>query len=266
MRTIDLLYVIDKNVKPPEGLNDSIAEKHKFKIRDIIINRVDKIYHSKMLHIKEPLNIINKLKEFKRCEVNVTSVIARKQLYSLQYEVNRETAMQFLDRFEEIVHPNSKKNTLASVSLASSSNHAKKINDRCFECDDRGHMKNECPLKGKGLRKCYECNQFTTHLAFQCPQRLNRQTNGPNRGGQNGRRTSNNNNNDSHLYAKNKRSFKPTNNRGNRNSKFRRVDSNHKNKNFQNSNRKFNKNSTQFPQNQSRHGTAEIPKVNLADN
>lgn len=34
----------------------------------------------------------------------------------------------------------------------------------CYECDDYGHMKNEYPRKGLGLRKCYECNHFTTHM------------------------------------------------------------------------------------------------------
>lgn len=48
--------------------------------------------------------MLNKLKEFKRCEINVTSVSVRKQLYSIQYNANHETAMQFMDHFEEIVH------------------------------------------------------------------------------------------------------------------------------------------------------------------
>lgn len=45
LRTIDLLYVIDKSVNAPEGLNDNLIEKHKFKVRDISINRVDETYY-----------------------------------------------------------------------------------------------------------------------------------------------------------------------------------------------------------------------------
>lgn len=49
LRTIDLMYIIDKTVVPPKGLNDNLKEKHKFKVRDIFINRVDKLYHTKIL-------------------------------------------------------------------------------------------------------------------------------------------------------------------------------------------------------------------------
>lgn len=46
--------------------------------------------------------------------------------------------------------------------------------DRCRECDDYGHDSSNCPRRGQGLKKCYECNQFGTHVAAQCPQRLER--------------------------------------------------------------------------------------------
>lgn len=35
--------------------------------------------------------------------MNLTSVTARKQLYTIQYDPKRETAKRFLDKFEEIV-------------------------------------------------------------------------------------------------------------------------------------------------------------------
>ncbi|CAG5096747.1 Protein of unknown function [Cotesia congregata] len=50
--------------------------------------------------------------------------------------------------------------------------------DRCFECDDYGHHSCDCPYKGTGLKKCYECGKFTTHKAKDCPDRrarLNRE-------------------------------------------------------------------------------------------
>lgn len=43
LSTIDLLYVLDKNVAPPEGLNDKTKEKHRLIVRNILINRVDEI-------------------------------------------------------------------------------------------------------------------------------------------------------------------------------------------------------------------------------
>lgn len=245
LRTINLMYVIDKTIAPPEGLNDKLKEKHKFKVRDILINRVDKFYHTKILQIKDPVEMLNKIKEFKRCEVNVTSVSVRKQLYSIQYNANRETAMQFMDRFEEIVHnyesiqgstplsndekrdalynaimnqvpevqsvefitknqtgkgltydllksfilqaevnraqttisnhPSTKTGTIGSASLVNTKQQTKWVNERCYECDDYGHTKNECPRKGQGLRKCYDANDLLptkhTSVLSECPGR-----------------------------------------------------------------------------------------------
>ncbi|XP_044733872.1 uncharacterized protein LOC123296459 [Chrysoperla carnea] len=41
--------------------------------------------------------------------------------------------------------------------------------DRCFECDDLGHIARNCPWKGTGLKKCYGCGQVTSHKAADCP-------------------------------------------------------------------------------------------------
>ncbi|XP_051156858.1 putative uncharacterized protein DDB_G0286901 [Leptopilina boulardi] len=70
-------------------------------------------------------------------------------------------------------HPGSKTTAMASVQFANSGQR-QWVNERCYECDDYGHMKNECPLKGQGLRKCYECQKFTTHKAYECEKRLAR--------------------------------------------------------------------------------------------
>lgn len=103
LRTKDLLYIIDKTVNAPEGISDILKEKHKFKVRDVSINRIDKSYHNRILQIKDPLEMLEKIKEIKRCEINVTSVSIRKQLYAIQYNASRESANCFLNRFDEIV-------------------------------------------------------------------------------------------------------------------------------------------------------------------
>lgn len=66
-------------------------------------------------------------------------------------------------------HPSSNPNAMASVKFTHPGR-SKWVNERCYECDDYGHMENECPLKGQGLRKCYECQKFTTHKASECRQ------------------------------------------------------------------------------------------------
>ncbi|XP_034947871.1 uncharacterized protein [Chelonus insularis] len=45
---------------------------------------------------------------------------------------------------------------------------------RCYECSDFGHISYDCPRKGTGVVKCYECNKFTNHKADECPQRQER--------------------------------------------------------------------------------------------
>ncbi|XP_071646467.1 uncharacterized protein [Temnothorax longispinosus] len=102
LRTNDLLYVIDEKIAPPKGTNDQIKEKHLHSVRDILINQIDQTYHSKILSIQDPKQILNVLKEFKRCETNLTSVSIRRQLHSMEYKENK-SAMKFWDRFEELI-------------------------------------------------------------------------------------------------------------------------------------------------------------------
>ena len=54
LRVLDLLYVIDSKVKPGRDLDEYTREKHKYTVRDIIINRIDASYHTKLMHIKDP--------------------------------------------------------------------------------------------------------------------------------------------------------------------------------------------------------------------
>ena len=75
----DILYVIDKTVKANDNLSESAKEKHKFKVRDILIN-TDNEYHAKVMDIKDPVIFLNKIKEIKMSEVNTTSYTLRRQL------------------------------------------------------------------------------------------------------------------------------------------------------------------------------------------
>ena len=230
LRTNDLLYIIDSNTKPNREPDEATIEKHKFKVRDILINRVDQIYHSKVVHMKNPVEILNKIKEIKRCETNLTSVSIRKQLYSIQYVPGKDKASEFCDKFEEVIRnfeslpetnlfsdeekrdafynaimatvpevqavefmtnnttgksltydqlktfvlqaEANKNQGLATCPRAVFKTQKREPKDRCFECDDYGHFERDCPYKGRGLKKCYECNEFTTHIAAECPQRL----------------------------------------------------------------------------------------------
>ena len=103
LRTIDLLYIVDPNEKPNFTVDDSTREKHTFKVRDILINRLDQNYYSKIDQIKDPAEILGKIRDIKRYETNLTSMTIRKRLCNMEYDPNKEKAAEFWDRFEELV-------------------------------------------------------------------------------------------------------------------------------------------------------------------
>ena len=49
---------------------------------------------------------------------------------------------------------------------------------RCYECDGFGHMSKNFPRFGSGKKMCFECKEYTSHIAANCPQRLQRQKDG----------------------------------------------------------------------------------------
>ena len=103
LRTIDLLYIVDPNEKPNFTVDDSTKEKHTFKVRDILINRLDQNYYSQIDQIKDPVEILSKIREIKRCETNLTSMTICKRLCNMEYDPNKERAAEFWDHFEELV-------------------------------------------------------------------------------------------------------------------------------------------------------------------
>ena len=64
LRTRHLLYVINSNEFAPENLSQRSKQENIYKVRNIIIiNRIDLIYSTKILKIKDPVEILNKLKK-----------------------------------------------------------------------------------------------------------------------------------------------------------------------------------------------------------
>lgn len=72
-------------------------------MRDIIINRIDEKYHSRVVTIVDPKTIVAKLRELKRCEVNITSSSARLQLSTIRYDPQKESVHDFCLRFEDLI-------------------------------------------------------------------------------------------------------------------------------------------------------------------
>lgn len=101
LRSHGLTNVIDKEIE--SRVDAKTLEEQKFKVRDILINHLDRNYHSKVTQLQDPAEIINKLKEIKSCETNATSHSVRKQLYTMKYVIGKETAIQFCERFKETI-------------------------------------------------------------------------------------------------------------------------------------------------------------------
>ena len=68
-----------------------------------MINRIEPKYYYRIIGIYDPQEIVQKLKEIKRSEKNLASRVIRKHLYALQYDVGKETASEFLEKFEEVI-------------------------------------------------------------------------------------------------------------------------------------------------------------------
>lgn len=101
LRTDDLLCIRDSNAKPNREPDEATIEKHKFKVRDILISQLDQNYHSKVVHMKDPVEILNKIKELKRCETNLTFVSIRNSsiLYNMYQERIRPLNLPLWQQF-----------------------------------------------------------------------------------------------------------------------------------------------------------------------
>lgn len=101
LRSFGLLHIIEDTVE--SNADEKMLDEQRFKVRDILINHIDRNYYSKVMKIQNPKEILIKLKELKRCEINVTSHSVRKQLYSMQYIIGKIMAVEFCEKFEETI-------------------------------------------------------------------------------------------------------------------------------------------------------------------
>ena len=96
-----LEYVLDNDKH--DNVSETKLTDDKERVRDIIINHIDIKYYTKIVELREPQEILNKLNDYKRLETRVTSVSARKDLYSLKFNPKKKRAAEFWDKFEEKV-------------------------------------------------------------------------------------------------------------------------------------------------------------------
>ncbi|CAB0043522.1 unnamed protein product [Trichogramma brassicae] len=148
LRTHNLVEFIEKQEFP--HLNIEETKNSKQLVRDIITNRLDPTYHKRVLDIKEPIDLINKLCEIKRIESNITTNTIRERLYSLR-KSTKETAIEFIDRFETLINEFDKghKEKMSDEEKASIFHHT--LGDTCPE------LKSTCRVANRtGTAMSYE--------------------------------------------------------------------------------------------------------------
>ncbi|XP_015120754.1 DNA repair protein RAD50-like [Diachasma alloeum] len=101
VRSQKLLHVLDD--KREIKVDKSILEEQKYKVRDILINHIDKNHHSKVVTMQDPIEIVAKLKEIKRVENNISSYTVRQEISNMKYVIGQTTATEFCKMFEEAI-------------------------------------------------------------------------------------------------------------------------------------------------------------------
>ena len=97
----DILYIIDETVKV-NNLRKSVKKNTSLR-NETFINHIDNEYHAKVMNIKDPVTLLNKIKEIKLSEGNITSSTLRRQLHNMHYKPEKERAIVFIDKFKEVV-------------------------------------------------------------------------------------------------------------------------------------------------------------------
>ena len=98
-------YELTEYINNPEKFRDDVTEKTikmKNKIRSIILSHVDTNYYKKLLNIKDPHEILKKIREIRRIETNTTDITVRQKLYKIK-KSNKVNVSEFCDRFNEII-------------------------------------------------------------------------------------------------------------------------------------------------------------------
>ncbi|KAK7605168.1 hypothetical protein V9T40_007026 [Parthenolecanium corni] len=96
-----LRYIVKNDTLP--NIPPFELDRRKQTVRDIIINEIDDRFHSKVVTLSEPKEILKILEVYEKREINITSFKVRKRLNNLRYDPKKTTAAQFIEKFEDLV-------------------------------------------------------------------------------------------------------------------------------------------------------------------
>ena len=65
-------------------------------------SRVEEYYYKKFLNLPDPVDIIEKIREIRKLDMNQTSVLVRAKIYSIERNP-KENILAFRERFEDII-------------------------------------------------------------------------------------------------------------------------------------------------------------------
>lgn len=96
MKKID--YILKENGLSSVDKTKRQDDEHR--VRYIIINHIDEKYYTKIVELKDPREILNKIRNYKRLE-KLTTVATRKEFNTLKFNPKKEKAFHFYENFEE---------------------------------------------------------------------------------------------------------------------------------------------------------------------
>ena len=93
-------YLIKRVPQNVDNIDKVVKQRNE--VRRLIISRVEEYYYKKFLNLLDPVDIIEKIREIRKLDMNQTSVSVRAKIYSIERDP-KENILAFRERFEDII-------------------------------------------------------------------------------------------------------------------------------------------------------------------